>query len=278
MPESTLSLKLSDLEGEVGYVMGWGRGKENGEEAWTTQKVNDVKRATESALRMFYFQAHSGDEQYHNWSFLKPVTEVTLEDGERTVELPDDFGAFEGPITISTDDESSYMPITLTQDALIDQWYASSPATTGWPRYAAERAIKGTKLRESSRVELYVFPEADADYTLKIRYSILPNYLTTANPYPYGGAAHAETLKSAARAAAEVTLKGMPLGAGPEWQVWQMNVAASVRYDRKMHTPRSLGLNLDYSSASRHMGFPHWYPQSILGYLPAVTWDGQVPG
>ena len=69
----------------------------------------------------------------------------------------------------------------------------------------AVRPLKGTTLTAGQRFDLYVFPIADQEYTLNLRYYVLLNDLTTARPYPYGGMTHAETILAGVRAA------GLPL-------------------------------------------------------------------
>lgn len=274
MPESTLSLKLTDLEGEVGYVLGWGRGPDNGEEEWTANKLRDIRSAVETALRMFYFQAQLDPrDAAHEWSFLRPTAELTLASGERTVRLPDDFGGFEGEMAVTQTSNGTFNPVRLTNEGFIDTNYSAYPDVTGRPVWAAERVLKGTSQTAGSRSELYIWPQADAAYTLRIAYYFLPNYLTAANPYPYGGAAHAETFKAAARAAAEMVLDGEP---GPEMQNYMVRLAASIAYDRR-HRPKTLGRNTDRSRMDRRGAFPQWYPQSMLGWLGPVTYDGTLP-
>ncbi len=254
MAESPLTLKVTDLQGEAGYVMGWGRGPDNGDEEWDARKLRDILH-TPLVIPL-----------------LRPSADIAFDSGTRSSSLPDDFGGFEGEIAVSLTGSGAYMPIKLTNEGMIDANYTMFPTTTGRPLMAAERVLKGTTANKSSRSELFVWPQADQDYTLRVAYYILPNYLTSANPYPYGGAAHAETFKAAVRAAAEMILDGDP---GPEMQNYMARLAASIAYDRR-HQPKTLGQNIDRSTYRRN-AYPGWYPQSLLGYLGPITYDGTLP-
>lgn len=261
MPESTLNLALTDLSAEAGTFLGWGRDAS----AWDARKAAEVKALVGSALRKFYFQAQADPrDANHNWTFMKPVAQLTLPQGTPSgqppttlpyIDLPDDFGGFEGEVTVSRDGLSGgFWPLKLVSEEMIRVKYAAFPSISGRPVAAAEWQVRGTAADRSNRSRLVVYPVPDADYTLMVPYYILPDFLTTANPYPYGGAAHAETMKAAVRAAAELYLDGSP---GPEAANYQQCLAASVQYDRR-HQPKSLGINSDMSDFLNQRKFGNW--------------------
>ena len=275
MPEPTLNLKMADLYGEVGAFCGWGRGPDAGDVEWSDSQLLDIRSCVESALRMVYFQAQLDPrDPAHQWTFLKPMAELTLASGERSVPLPGDFGGFEGWITVSASSGGAYLPLELVSEPMLDARYAVTPTITGRPVMACDRPLKGGTASRSPQRELYVYPEADAAYTLRVAYYLLPNMLTAEVPYPYGGAAHAETFKAAARAAAELFLDNLP---GPENQNYRMRLAGSIAYDRR-HAPKTLGLNLDRSDNPPGY-FPQWLNgrQTMWGYLSPVTFGGAAP-
>jgi hypothetical protein len=147
-----------------------------------------------------------------------------------------------------------YWPLKLVSEEMIRVKYAAAPTAAGRPIMAAEQQVKGTSPTKSNRCQLVVYPIPDAEYTLRIAYYILPDFLTVTNPYPYGGAAHAETMKAAARAAAELYLDNAP---GAENANYLMCLAASISYDRR-HAPKSLGINSDRSDYLLHSRHPSW--------------------
>jgi hypothetical protein len=206
---------------------------------------------------------------------MRPVASIAFVQGTRSSDLPDDFGGFQDEFAVSraSGTGGTYLPVPIVSEGQIDQRYAMSPSVTGRPLMAAERVTKGTTMTKSNRSELYVYPQATEDYTLRIGYYILPDYLTTLNPYPYGGAAHAETMKAGARAAAELFLDNEP---GPEMENYQRALQASINYDRR-HQPKTLGKNYDRSDARRgnYGGSERWMTE--LGYLGPITFNGVLP-
>ncbi len=267
--ESTLNLSMTDLLGEGGAFLGWGRDATK----WTDKKAADIKACGQTMLRKFYFQALLDPrDSSHNWTFLKPVADIPLPSGESTVPLPDDFGGFEGMVTVSQDGlAGGFWPVKLVSEEMIRVQYAQAPTMTGRPIVAAEQQIKGMGPTRSNRSQLYIYPVPDADYTLHVAYYILPDYLTIANPYPYGGAAHAETMKAGMRAAAELFLDNLP---GPENANYMQCLGASIAYDRR-HQPKSLGVNVDRSDwMNRRRG--HW-PDGLwtrfgIGFLSEASY------
>lgn len=248
MAEPTLSLALTDLQEEAGGYLGWGRTTT----AYSADQSLEIKRLVESALRKFYFAAavSPGDPPY-TWSFLRPVATVQLATGNRYADLPADFGGFTGQAAVRLAGAAGgYWPVKVTTEENIRIQYAAITTQSARPLWIAESQVKGTGPQTSNRVRLQVYPLPDADYALEVPYFILPDFLTAANPYHYGGAAHAETMKAGVRAAAERYLDNM---SGPEEENYRMLLAASVQFDRR-HQPQTLGLNVDASDFLRHRG------------------------
>ena len=271
MPESTLTLSMTDLTGEAGNFLGWGRDAAR----WSALKAQDVREVVASALRKFYFQASvRPQDPPHQWTFLKPVVQLHLVTGEREIPLPDDFGGFEGMATIGVaGSNSGYWPLKQVLEEHIRVRYAGSPSVSGRPQAYAETARAGTTEIRSSRANLLVYPLPDQDYQFFAPYSILPNYLTVTNPYPYGGAEHAETLKAGVRAAAEMYEDAE---AGEQGANYQQCLSASIQYDRR-HQPKSLGINADLSDCGGMNGrFGRW-PEGLwtplgVGYLGPINY------
>lgn len=270
MAESTLNLTLTDLESEVGSYCGWGRDPKG----WTERQQQDITACVSTALRKFYFSAKVGDEPVHGWTFLKPVATITILSGQTTVPLPDDFGGFEGMVTVgNTGTGGGYWPIKQQHEERIRALYAACQTTTGRPQMYAETQRKsGPNNVRSNRSDFLIWPITDADYTLNVPYYVLPDYLTTNNPYPYGSAGHAETMKAAARSAAELYLDNMP---GPETANYMQSLAASISYDRR-HQPKTLGVNTDQSDwrGLWRGNWPNglWEPLGI-GYLTTASFE-----
>lgn len=249
MSESTLTLSMDELKGEAGSFLGWGRDSAR----WSARKLEDINAVLGTALRRFYFQAG------HEWTFLKPRATLNLVTAERSIPLPEDFGGFEGGAMIALSGSSGgYWPIQQVAAEQIRARYAAVNTSNGRPIAFAEEPRKVTADR-SSRSSLLIFPLPDNAYTFECVYSILPEFLTERNPWAYGGAAHAETLKAGVRAAAELMEDAT---AGPEAANYAAAVAASIKYDSR-HQPKTLGVNVDRSDM---------LPTGIGGMWPDGAW------
>lgn len=242
--ESSLSLKVADIASEIGVFAGFGAGADNDDTVWSTEQSRDIYRAIKSGLRQFYFPAPlmPGESSY-DWSFLKPIASLAFAEGETTVDLPDDFGGLEGKITVSTATSTVCESLRIVNPGILSQLFAQQADATGIPQAAALIPIKGTSQTEGQRSQLYLYPTADAAYTLTLQYYVLPNYLDTYHPYAYGGASHSETIMAACKMAYEESRNNM-------FGVWAVKfkerLAASISLDRRQK-PQDFGYNGDSS-------------------------------
>lgn len=262
--ESTLNLQKTEHFAEAADYLGWGRDSTG----WDSTQQEELKRLVQSAQRRFYFGAMpEGAAEVYGWTFLKPVATVQLVTGSAVAPLPDDFGGFEGLATVSLASGSAggYWPLDQRHEEQLRVLYAAAPTISGRPIYYAEKALRGLSTQETQKSQLYVYPLPDAAYVVAVAYFLLPDYLTASRPFPYGGAAHAETMKAAVRAAAELFLDNRP---GPEEANYRQCLVASISYDRR-HQPKVLGVNTDPSDWLLHRrrwaGWPDgmWHPLGI---------------
>lgn len=262
MAESTLSLSKDAVEGEIGFFLGFGRGPANGEENWDANKLRTIASLSASAQRQFYFTPPiDSNPGGYSWSFLRPVATLTFWAGAQTLELPDDFGGFEGDITVLST-TGCYWPIRLTNEGLLRAEYAKTPSVTGRPRMGAELPLKGTTLLGGQRKELMLFPTADQDYTLQAAYYLLPDALDGTRPYIYGGMQHTETVLASAKAAAELHLDDMK---GPQWQNFTERLASSISIDQR-NKAALIGYNGDRSDGADRLNRRWMYNQSSIRY------------
>ncbi len=277
MAESTLILRMEDLQSHVGDYLGWGRGPHKGEEEWTDRKLSRINELLDTALRWVYFEATVDGRPPHQWSWLTPVATIPLAAGERSVTLPDDFNGFTGPdLVVSLASGSMSYRVKLSEETFADARYAQSETTTGRPQVAAVRAAKGVERGRSSRHELYVWPEADQAYTLKGRYNLTPDALSSAWPFAYGGAAMAECFRAACRAAAERDLDNLHPGQGVEWAHFARSLGAAIGRDGRLQ-PKTLGRNMDFTDPSRRFGGRGWWSSGMIGWIDPLTVDGVDP-
>lgn len=254
--DNTLNAHFNDLQGGIGFFLGWGRGPENGEEEWDDEKTATIKHLTKSGMRKFY---HCGFQ----WSFLRPTVLLTLLEGENTVKLPEDFGSADGRLYASTS-SASYLPISFGHIGDVYQKENVFPDTTGFPALACDEPLRVKKRGQTHQIRLW--PIADQDYTLKFTYNLNPAYLTGEYPYAYGGAQHAETLLAACRAAAEIELNNVQ--DGPQFREFSRLMQASMQMDGR-NKPQHLGYNRDLSDK---MG-ADWRGRQ----WETITFDGLTP-
>jgi hypothetical protein len=241
--ESTLSLAYADLLGEVGLFLGYGRGAAFGDPPWSTPMQNAIESCVRSGLRQFYFPTAVEGGSPYDWSFLKPVATLSLAATKTTLPLPDDYGSFEGQITISTPAGNQYWPVNLVGIGQVYAAQARKPTTTGRPEICCEEPVKGTSPTQGQRFQLRFWPAADTAYTLQFQYYLLPEALSGSSPFTYGGMAHAETILESCLAIAEQRLDD---SSTVHSMKFQERLLASIGVDRRSK-PQTLGYNRDQS-------------------------------
>ncbi len=271
--ESSLNLLYQQIQGEVGEFLGYGRGPvantDNSppvDSTWNQAQLADINFCVASGLRCFYFPPPiDGSTASFEWSFLHPTATLVLASGKSTIDLPDDFGGFEGPLTISTTPQVA-MPwfIEWRNEGALRQMYSVQPTSTGPPMYAAQIPLKGTTATQSNRFQLLIFPLSDQAYTLQAQYYINPDFLSGAFPYAYGGVQHAETILTSCLAIAEQRRDD---AMSVQSAKFKERLAASISMDRRLK-PQSLGYNSDRSDRRG------WTRQDVHFWQPAATYNG----
>lgn len=241
--ESTLADTYRDVIGGVGFDLGWGRGPDNGEEEWDDNKLRTLKEIVKGGLQQFYHPPPDQSGSSHQWSFLKPLANLTLASGERTVRLPDDFkGVDGGRVSIVLSSGGSWWSVPISGIARAK--YAVYPDSTGRPELLEIEPIRETNKDRGQRSQFVVWPQADAAYTLQFKYSIIGEMLSGNLPYAYGGAEHASTIRASCLAWAELHLDD--IGNGPKKAYFLERLAASISMDRQKR-PQTHGYNGDNS-------------------------------
>lgn len=273
--ESTLSIVWQEYEARVGSFLGWGRGAKYGDSPWTPQQQFEIDGIVSSALRQFYFPAPiDGETSSYNWSFLKPTSDLSLAQGGTTAPLPDDFGGMEGEAVVSGTNAVAWFPLDFVGQPAIERQAAQYPTTTGRPLSLCVEPLRGQVPPNGQRFQVRVWPIADQDYTLRVQYYILPDYLSGSFPYAYGGAEHTETILESCLAIAEERLDDMPRGMGPHSLKFRERLIASVNMDRRKK-PQLVGYNRDQSDL-----YGRLYPPRYARFwgAPGITINGVMPG
>lgn len=178
---------------------------------------------------------------------------------QQIYDLPADFGGLQGDISYRRGQTNFRTVIRSRSDELVRRLSNELLASPGAPSYYATRpkTFSGGASNQQ-RWELVFDCPTDAAYTLQYRYSIVPEAIDPTNAYPYGGAQHAETIKEAVLAAAELMLKDD--NDGPHRRRFLELLAASIAKDRIEHTPDSLGV--DYGDP--RMYGPQTFQRSVI--------------
>jgi hypothetical protein len=203
MPESLLSITLTELKRAVAVLLGWPRDLDE----WDNTILTDFEDIHKRALRMFYFPPTTGDQPTYEWTFLRKSGTVTLQPEQWRYDLPPDFG---GTIL---DSSTAYPPGTkhahprkideqeIRQLRMVDD-------LLGVPRYYGVRP-KAHDAIEGQRWEIVVYPTPGVEedgLQIGYRYVHVPDSLVPNGIYPVGGAQYSEVILAAHLSAAEYML------------------------------------------------------------------------
>lgn len=232
MAESTLSMSIADLKAEVGDYAGYGRDPD----LWDDDQAARIESTVKAGLRRFYWPTFPPGQPAHDWNFLRPLGSLTTVSDQDDYDLPDDFGGLAGELTYSAQD--GWISVAVCGEGQI-RALRQRGTTSGLPQFAAIRPNKSAGAG-GQRWQLLLWPTPAGDYGLAFPYNLLPDALTTARPWPYGGAVHAETLLASCLAVYEERYDDTP---GVHAGAFARLLMVSVEYDRRILTPASLGYN-----------------------------------
>ena len=235
----SLSVGYNELQKAIGRYLGYGRnvyGPDDGSDEWA-----DIEDCIKSGLRQFYAPPIlPGQQGSHHWSFLKPVTELSLIATIADYDLPADFGGIDGDLTYPP--SAASRAVVIVSESAIRTLRQNSPQT-GNPTHAATRP-KTTDGVAGQVFEILFWPTPQSDSPLSYRYYVAPTALSHTNPYPYGPAAHSETILESCLSIAEQRLNDEK---GIHWEKFLERLSASIQFDRKTSGPDFLGYNADRS-------------------------------
>jgi hypothetical protein len=259
MPESGLNLTVGELRSEVGIFAGFDAGVLYGSALWDSKQTLRIVRSVKAGIRdVLYTEPveEQGIPGAFGWSFNTPKAALTLTNGTNFIALPDDFGGVDLnfiPASVSGEVE---FPVAVVGVGEIDRARGAAPNDVGRPIMAAIDSIKERIPGQSTRFELQVYPTADQDYVLQVRYYFHDDAFDGDALYPPGGPAHAETYRAAVRAAYERDYDG--IDQGPMWRKFMSRLRASMDYDRR-NNALIWGRNIDRSDGYTQVpfGWPH---------------------
>lgn len=222
------------------------------------------------ALRNFYFNTADGERGPHGWSFLNPVSTFNTAAGDGDYDLPDDFGQRSNEWVCHADGVP--YPMSVVAYDHLQGLIAGPVSGIAAPRYVAVTPKSGFDGTTSQRFQAVFAPTPDREYRITYRYPIEPRSLTPDNPYPLGGAVHAETIRAAVQARAELF---QDCQAGQYAAIYQQRLAVSVQNDRQAEQVETIS----YPLTAPVDGTYEWLQQQIgaaLGMSPnPIQWKHQ---
>lgn len=263
--ESSLSLNRTQLRIEVANYLGLNTDSTT----WGTKNTDRVNRITANGERMFYRPTVlPGENSIHTWTFLEQVGEFELEDGTSDYTLTAGFNGFVDPtlryIAAGNEwHEVKYVPVT----KILHWRQEDTPLSVDTAPTHYSIAPAASDQSTGQRYTLMVHPEPNDDYTLTGLYRVNPSAISASDPYPMGGQPHAETLRAAVLAAAEMDRYS---SRGDLYARFLEQLRDSIMLDRKVSTPKCFGYNADRSGGRRDLPW-------IVHAGDVVTLNGQLP-
>jgi hypothetical protein len=239
MAQSNLSLTFHDIRRIVGERRGYGVTVSEWED--NAECVSVVDYCLERGARMFYTQSA------HDWSFFKPISLLEIPSGVSEIPLPGHFGYLMGRLYFTSDSDVCHT-LKVENVGKVLRRRQENDETTGPPERAAiDERRPGA---DGQRKYLVFWPITDQAYTVKGQWSILADKLSTADPHPWGGAAHAETILQACLAASEQRDNEI----GVQTALYKEALAASIEYDKKVK-PQTLSDDEDRGVRVPHVTY-----------------------
>lgn len=265
-----LNIAYEELRARIGDWLGYGRGSvfdsSLGDPSWSKPQLARIGDGVKAGLSKFYWPFIEAFESTYTWTFLTPAVSLTIKSGNRFLDLPDDFAYVVGDVYQG---DSASVPKVLHRTGVgwIEQRYAIVSNSTGPPETCAILAQKMTDGQKVPRYQLYVYPEPNADFQIRLQYAINPVFLSGRMPVAYGGPMHAQTLLAACLATVELDLDGKIQEREADFQ---KKLLTSVKMDRE-NQAEFLGYNADANLRKRH---GHYWRQTRF---PTITIGGVTP-
>lgn len=162
-----LGLTRSELRGEVGRFLGYGRDYDD----FHQSEKDDVNAWIRRGLRQFYSPPPiPGSTKSHEWNFLRPTTTLTTVADTASYTLPEETGSIIGNLVFAS--EQMKAPVELLNYQKFMSAKTTNPSRTGRPMYAAATPVHSTDVSPSTppNWSLEMWPIPDQAYTLTYRF------------------------------------------------------------------------------------------------------------
>ncbi len=201
-----------------------------------------------------------------SWSFLHPVSSLSLTNADWDYDLPDDCGQITSGWTYTLG--TAEYPIQLVDEKTLRANQSRGSASDA-PIMVAIRP-KTFVSATGHRFEAIFYPTPDASYTVRYNYDVEPDDLTPTNKYPVGGSVHAGLFLAACQAEAELryTQQG-----GAFAQDFMSKLMSAVEHDKAV---KSAQQSLTYTHTAVTIGTYEWLQQEVglaaLQNANRLTW------
>lgn len=233
LEDDSLRVTYFTLLRRVGEHIGYGYNPST----WTHAKLKEVDQIIESGYRKFLYPEPIDQQMIgHEWSFLRPVGEMTVVSGQHTYSLPQDFDSLHGNMTFGGTN-NSYPPIQETSANRIRELRNGSDYTS-IPQWCATAPVQSNGTSDQVQQMLF-YPTPGSTYILEYQYHAVQRKLSETNKYPVGGVVFGELLLSSCLAEAELQKSGKR---GAFFRDYQGRLATAISSDYR-RLPRVLGYN-----------------------------------
>lgn len=194
---------------------------------WDDYQVGVIDEIIQEGALQFYFPPLvMGQKIPHVWSFLMIEDTIATANGDFDYDLDSDCGGVAEDFVWTSGDTKRKPKLVSAEEIMSMRGQA---ADTGTPEYIAVRPKTSTGSAVQG-YEIIVYPEPTAIETLNFRFLKVPPALTTADEFPYGTLAHANTIAASCLSVAEALFKGTM---GAMHERFMQRLQASVMIDMR---------------------------------------------
>ena len=186
---ATTNLDYPALQERVGhYLFGTRTG-------FTADQEADIDDCIHDGLRRVY--------AIHNWSFLRPIRDVSIVQDTAEIEMPNAFDsvANDSDLTYTSSPDQWYPAIQWRHDNTIRKLQAAN-ANTGRPVFYSVRTVTFDP-EVGSRKIIVLYPTPDQNYSVKVPMILRPLLIDDTDLYPIGGEVLSPAILEACLSAAE---------------------------------------------------------------------------
>lgn len=153
-------------------------------------------------------------------------------------ELPDDFGGISGDVVFRPEQRNDRYVLRRVSEEHIRTLAATYPTPARPTLFCLSPGYLPSDGSEGPRWSIRFDCPVDEAYVFQYRYTVNPEAMTSADPFPWGGMAHAETFVALALAAADFFINDK---IGEAEVNAQKRLKASIESDRLQMAPHRLG-------------------------------------